>query len=221
MRLRAALVAAVATLGLIAWHSELWHVSPRNARSRPLELSTTRHPAPAGLDVSLPAVPIGMHQVRPDDAVLVLHYWAPWEQDGLAQARGLDSLRRSDGLEGLRVVMVCSDPFPSVARYVGRLRLHVAVMLDLRRELQAALPCPSVPYTWLLDARGRVVAAQPGEVEWLAPATRRLLLDPDAVAADSASASRVETQLPRPEQPGSRTSQRVQARTVAALGRTK
>jgi hypothetical protein len=94
-------------------------------------------------------------------------------------------------------------------------------MLDLRRELQAALPCPSVPYTWLLDARGRVVAAQPGEVEWLAPATRRLLLDPDAVAADSASASRTETQRPRPEQPGSRTSHSVQARTVAALGRTK
>ena len=176
MRLRAALVAAVATLGLIAWHSELWHVSPRNARPRPLELSTTRHPAPAGLDLSLPAVPIGMHQVRPDDAVLVLHYWAPWEQDGLAQARGLDSLRRSDGLEGLRVVMVCSDPFPSVARYVGRHRLRLLVLLDGAHELRSVLPCPTLPYTYVVDRAGRIAVAQEGEVDWLAPATRELLI---------------------------------------------
>ncbi len=176
MRLRVALVAAAATLGLIAWHSELWHVSPRNTRPRALELQTARRTAPPGLDLSLPAVPIGMHQVRPDDAVLVLHYWAPWEQDGLAQARGLDSLRRSDGLEGLRVVMVCSDPFPSVARYVGRHRLRLLVLLDGAHELRSVLPCPTLPYTYVVDRAGRIAVAQEGEVDWLAPATRELLM---------------------------------------------
>jgi hypothetical protein len=59
-----------------------------------------------------------------------------------------------------------------------------------------------VPYTWLLDAHGRVVAAQPGEVEWLAPATRALLLSVGPGAAvDSASASRPEGVLPRRQPP--------------------
>lgn len=175
MSLRSALVIVVVTLGLVAWHSELWHVSPREAAPRPLELTTVRRPAPAGLDVTLPAVPIGMQRVRPDDAVLVLHYWAPWERNGLVQARALDSLRRVDGMEGLRVALVCSDPFPSVARYVGRHRLRLLVMLDGANELRRVLPCPALPYTYVVDRAGRIAVAQPGEVDWLGPATRELL----------------------------------------------
>jgi hypothetical protein len=158
-------------------------------------------------------------RLTPGDRPLLVHYWAPWERHGRAQVLALDSLVRTLPDGGVRVAVVCFDPFPSVARYVGRLRLHVAVMLDLRRDLQAQLPCPSVPYTWLLDARGRVVAAQPGEIDWLAPATRSLLLDPDT-GADSTIASRMKMTRPRPEQPGSRTSGTDQARTVSALGRT-
>jgi len=223
----AALLLVLGAIGLFWWRAELFTVAKPGDAPRALARVGSGGGAgfgaaiPAAFDVSLPLVPVGVARLTPGDRPLLVHYWAPWERHGRAQVLALDSLARTLPEGGVRVAVVCFDPFPSVARYVGRLRLHVAVMLDLRRELQAALPCPSVPYTWLLDARGRVVAAQPGEVEWLAPATRRLLLDPDAVAADSASASRVETQLPRPEQPGSRTSQRVQARTVAALGRTK
>jgi len=173
--LRSALVTAAATLGLVAWHSELWHVSPQAVVPRPLALLAVRTPAPPGLDLSLPAVPIGMQRVRPDDAVLVLHYWAPWEQDGLAQARALDSLRRSDGLEGLRVTLVCSDPFPSVARYVGRHRLRLLVLLDGQHELRRVLPCPALPYTYVVDRAGRIAVAQEGEVDWLGPGTREML----------------------------------------------
>jgi len=60
------------------------------------------------------------------------------------------------------------------------------VLLDLRRDLQAQLPCPSIPYTWLIAADGRVLVSQPGEVDWAAPATRTLLMDAarDTVATD-------------------------------------
>jgi hypothetical protein len=223
----AALLLVLGAIGLFWWRAELFTVAKPGDAPRALARVGSGGGAgfgaaiPAAFDVSLPLVPVGVARLTPGGRPLLVHYWAPWERHGRAQVLALDSLARTLPEGGVRVAVVCFDPFPSVARYVGRLRLHVAVMLDLRRELQAALPCPSVPYTWLLDARGRVVAAQPGEVEWLAPATRRLLLDPDAVAADSASASRTETQRPRPEQPGSRTSHSVQARTVAALGRTK
>lgn len=175
MTLRNALVAAAVALGLVTWHSELWRVTSRAATPRPLMLGSSRPPAPPGLDVSLPAVPIGMERVRPDDAVLVLHYWAPWEQHGLVQAQMLDSLRREPEMEGLRVALVCSDPFPSVARYVGRHRLRLLVLLDGAHELRKVLPCPALPYTYVVDRTGRIAVAQEGEVAWLAPATRELL----------------------------------------------
>jgi hypothetical protein len=143
---------------------------------------------------------VGVARLTPGGRPLLVHYWAPWERHGRAQVLELDSLARTLPADGVRVAVVCFDPFPSVARYVARLRLKVPVMLDLRRDLQAVLPCPSVPYTWLLDAQGRIVAAQPGEVEWLSPATRALLLGKDAgIEADSAS--------------------KLQARAVSAAGR--
>ena len=107
---------------------------------------------------------------------MLVHYWAPWERNSRTQVTALDSLVRTLPAGGLQVAVVCFDPFPSVARYAARLHLRVPIMLDLRRAMQAALPCPSIPYTWLLDCRGRVIARQPGEVDWLAPETRELLM---------------------------------------------
>jgi hypothetical protein len=75
----------------------------------------------------------------------------------------------------VRVVVACFDPFPSVARFVARRRLRLQVVIDGERHLARALPCPSVPYTYVLDAAGRIAVAQPGEVDWLAPGTRAVL----------------------------------------------
>jgi hypothetical protein len=205
----AALLLVLGALGLFCWRAELFSVAkPGEA---PRALARTGAPGgpgpgmPPAFDVSLPLVPVGVARLTPGGRPLLVHYWAPWERHGRAQVLALDSLARTLPAGGVQVAVVCFDPFPSVARYVGRLRLHVPVMLDLRRDLQAVLPCPSVPYTWLLDARGRVIAAQPGEVEWLSPATRALLLGVGAGVADSAAASVVEPAL--------------QARAVSAPGR--
>jgi hypothetical protein len=78
-------------------------------------------------------------------------------------------------MEGLRVALVCSDPFPSVARYVGRHRLRLLVLLDGQHELRRMLPCPALPYTYVVDRAGRIAVAQEGEVDWLGPATRATL----------------------------------------------
>ena len=129
------------------------------------------------IDVMLPAVPVGSERLATGEGPLLLHYWAPWERHGRDQVARLDSLRRLPGLERLRVVVVCFDPFPSVARFVARERLRLSVLLDHRRELRHALPCPSVPYTYVLDREGRIEVEQAGEVDWLAPATIELLRD--------------------------------------------
>jgi len=190
----AALLLVLGAIGLFWWRAELFTVAKPGEAPRALARAGpadgTPSGAPPAFDVSLPLVPVGVARLTPGGRPLLVHYWAPWERHGRAQVLALDSLARSLPAGSVRMAIVCFDPFPSVARYVARLRLHVPVMLDLRRDLQAVLPCPSVPYTWLLDARGRVVAAQPGEVEWLAPATRALLLSVgERAAADSAAVS--------------------------------
>lgn len=192
MRLRAAaflLVLGVA--GLLVWRTELFTVSRPGERARPLARVT--HPKLAAFAVTLPRVPVGALPVASGRAAWLVHYWAPWERHGRSQALALDSLVRAlpEAADGrLRVAIVCFDPFPSVARFVARLKLTVPVLLDHRRELQKALPCPSVPYTWVFDAAGHVLVAQPGEVDWHAAETHALLRD--VVAQSPAPAASVE-----------------------------
>jgi hypothetical protein len=201
MRIRlAALLLVLGVLGLLWWGAELFTVSRPGVAPRALEARSRGDAVvePLAFDVSLPLVPVGVARLTPGNRALLVHYWAPWERHARAQVVALDSLVRSLPAGRLRVAVVCFDPFPSVARYVARLRVRLPVMLDLRRELQAVLPCPSLPYTWLLDARGRVVAAQPGEVDWLAGPTRALLLESsERWASDSAAVFVPEWRKPR------------------------
>jgi hypothetical protein len=167
----AAVAVAAGGLALWAWRSQLFTVARPGETPRAIEVVAPERRAAVRLDVVLPAVPAGMRRLRDREGGLLFHYWAPWEQHGRAQAAALDSLSRLDELRPLRVVLVCFDPFPSVARFVARQRLRLPVLLDGRHDLRRALPCPSIPYTYVLDASGRIAVAQPGEVDWLAPET--------------------------------------------------
>ncbi len=156
------------------WHAQLFVVG-RSGDPRALVLTPAAARPHIALDVVLPAVPIGMARLHDGEGVLLVHYWAPWQRHAKLQVSTLDSLRRTPGMEHVHVAVVCADPFPSVARFIARQRLRLLVLIDGRRTMRAALPCPSVPYTYVLDARGRVAIAQEGEVDWLAPATRDAL----------------------------------------------
>jgi peroxiredoxin len=167
-----ALFATLAVLAVTVWRSQLFTVQKPGDRPRALAVRDVSKRATAHVDAVLPAVPVGMEHLRDQDGVLVIHYWAPWERDGATQIAALDSLAHLSELAGLRVAVVCFDPFPSVARYVARRRLRVPVLLDTEHALRRTLPCPSVPYTYVLDRAGRIATAQDGEVDWLSEATR-------------------------------------------------
>src|SRR5262245_8576346 len=162
MRRAVALVLAL-ILGVAGWvwRAELFVVARPGDQARPLALIERGARAPASLDVVLPVVPVGMRRVRSGDRALLIHFWAPWERHARDQIRALDSLRREAALEGLEVVVVCADPFPTVARFVARQRLRLPVLLDGPGELRRQLPCPSLPYTYVLDRAGRIAARQP------------------------------------------------------------
>lgn len=165
----------LATIAWIAWRSQLWTVSRPGTAPAPLRLLEPAARTAVRLDATLPAVPFGSERLESGRGVLLIHYWAPWEHASREQVAGLDSLRELPELEGMRVAVVCFDPFPSVARFVARQGWRISVLIDTRGRLRQGLPCPSVPYTYVLDADGRVAVAQAGEVDWWAPETRAVL----------------------------------------------
>jgi peroxiredoxin len=187
----AAIPAAILLLLLVGvgvWRSQLIHVVPARSTPRPLALLPDSNRKPSPCDVVLPVVPVGMTHLRSPEGPLLIHYWAPWERHGRAQAAALDSLGRLFQGRGLRIVLVTSDPFPSVARFVARQRLRLMVLLDGPGLLRAAIPCPSLPHTVLIDRSGRAAVTQSGEVDWLAPETRAVLeqvLRESPIEADS------------------------------------
>lgn len=172
--------AIIATLLLVAvawvtWRSQLWTVARPGDRPVALRVQPQTERAAVQIDATLPVVPVGMERLESGRGVLLVHYWAPWEHASREQVTSLDSLRRLPEMQGLRVAVVCFDPFPSVARYVARQRLRLSVLIDGRGALRHRLPCPSVPYTYVVDGAGRLAVAQPGEVDWLSAETRRVL----------------------------------------------
>ena len=173
-RMRAVLagLALLLVVGASVWKSELFTVQRSGATPRPLALVAAAERRVARFDASLPVVPVGVRRVAPEARVLVVQYWAPWMRHSGPQALGLDSLRRSLPPGAIDVAFVCFDPFPSVSRYVARMRLRLPVLLDLRKDLARDLPCPSIPYTYVIDREGRIAAEQAGEVDWLAAPTR-------------------------------------------------
>lgn len=165
-------VAVLIVLAAAIWQSKLWTVARPGDRPRPLSVRERDARPLVSLDVVVPSVPVGSQHVVSGTGVTIVHYWAPWERNSRLQAVELDSLRRLPEMTGLRVLVVSSDPFPSVTRFVARERLRLNVLIDGRGDLRRALPCPSIPYTYVLDGGGRIAIAQAGEVEWLARATR-------------------------------------------------
>jgi hypothetical protein len=184
MRARGVVMVALVIAGVAAWKTELVVVEPRGSVPTPVRVIPAELRRAVSFDASLPMVPVGVQRVVPGQGVLIVHYWAAWEHRSGPQALALDSLRRSLAPGSVEVAVVCFDPYPSVSRYVARLRLRLPVLLDLQHALSDRLPCPSIPYTYIMDSSGRIAAEQGGEVDWLAPATRASL---EALAREPAA----------------------------------
>jgi len=174
-RSAAILLVITGLLALWVWRSQLFVVSRPGEAPRVLRLLPPDERDTVLVDVTLPDALGGARHLHSAGGVLLVHYWAPWEYDAVAQARGLDSLTTKAGFQQLDAVLVTFDPFPSVARFVGRHRLQIPVLFDAAHHLSGTLPCPSVPYTYAFDRSGRVAIAQPGRVDWFADRTRAAL----------------------------------------------
>jgi hypothetical protein len=187
LRLRLALTLVV-VIALVLWKSQLFLVAKSGARPMPLRSIPRAERVAVHLDALLPMVPMGEMRITAGSPPLVIEYWAPWVRHAALQATGLDSLMRlasSSGGTMPRAMLACFDPFPSVTRYVARMRLRVPVVLDHGHDLARSLPCPSLPYTYVIDSSGRIAVSQAGEVDWLSPETRAVL---DSIGAEAPEA---------------------------------
>lgn len=169
-------IAVLGLGGLLLWRAELFTVSRSTHVPTALIVRSIADRTPASFDAVLPMVPIGMLHLKPTEGVQVIHFWAPWMRHATAQAVALDSLRRGLPPGDVRFAVVCFDPFPSVSRFLRRNRLSLPLVLDHHHALSRDLPCPSIPYTYVIDSAGRTAAVIEGEIDWLAPATRAALL---------------------------------------------
>lgn len=194
-RVFAVAIAVIGLGGLFLWRAELFTVSRSTSGPQALVLNPVAERAPAAFDAVLPMVPIGMLHLHPREGAQVIHFWAPWMKHATAQAVALDSLRKGLPPGEVRFAVVCFDPFPSVSRFLRRNRLSLPVVLDHHHALTRDLPCPSIPYTYVIDRQGRTAAVIEGEIDWLAPATRETLL---RLASESAAAPDTSRSRPQP-----------------------
>lgn len=169
-------IAVLGLGGLVLWRAELFTVSRSTHEPAALILRPIEQRTPAVFDAVLPMVPIGMLHLHPNNGVQVIHFWAPWMRHATSQAVALDSLRKGLPPGDVRFAVVCFDPFPSVSRFLRRNRLSLPLVLDHHHALGRDLPCPSIPYTYVIDSAGRTAAVIEGEIDWLAPTTREALL---------------------------------------------
>jgi hypothetical protein len=203
----AAVLLVLGAIGLVLVARGVVHGVEARARRRARSRAAAVRPPPA-FDVSLPLVPVGVARLTPGGRPLLVHYWAPWERHGRAQVLALDSLARTlpagRAARGDRVLR----PVPVGGALRGAAAAPRAGHARPAPRSPGRAPLPERSLHVAARCARAVVAAQPGEVEWLAPATRALLLERRRrAAADSAAVSRPEAQPRRPRR-GSRSGPR-------------
>jgi thiol-disulfide isomerase/thioredoxin len=118
--------------------------------------------------------------------VVLLNFWATWCLPCVHEMPALDRLAAT-ALPGLAVVAVSIDEGgrAAVAPFIAQRGLvHLTVYLDPRQRLGSlfaskqdakAMPLWSLPMTYLIDRRGRVVGYLSGAAEWDSPQARAFL----------------------------------------------
>jgi len=123
-------------------------------------------PAPDGRKVSLA-------QFR--GKVVFLNFWATWCESCRDEMPSMERLYREFKGKGLEVVAVnVKDKRADALAFVKKLGLSYTVLMDPEGEVGLLYGAFGLPVTYIIDARGVVLARLWGPADWSSPAAKKL-----------------------------------------------
>jgi len=160
----AATLLAVALIGLLVYGV----VQRREDTSLDAAISAGLLPPAPGADVRLPSLsgerPTALADLR--GQVVVLNFWASWCDPCIAEAPALERAQQRLQREGGTVLGVTYKDFADESRrFVRRYGITYPTVRDDRLELAPKFGTNKLPETFVLDTRGRIVAASRGQVD--------------------------------------------------------
>ena len=102
------------------------------------------------------------------DKVIILNFWATWRAPWLEEMPAFEKLYRRYRSQGLTVLAVSLDKGESskVKNFVDKNSLTFPVLLDLDGIAEKLYPSFTIPFTYVIDKKGRVVARVDGAKNW-------------------------------------------------------
>ena len=100
--------------------------------------------------------------------VVVLNFWATWCAPCRVEMPSFEKLYRRYRSEGVSVLAVTLDKNakPQIKSFVDEHNLSFPILLDSKSEVERLYPSMTVPFTYVIDRKGRVVARVDGAKSW-------------------------------------------------------
>ena len=100
--------------------------------------------------------------------VIVLNFWATWCAPCRVEMPSFEKLYRRYRSEGVAVLAVTLDKNagPKIKSFVDEYELSFPILLDEKGEVERLYPSMTIPFTYVIDREGRVVARVDGAKNW-------------------------------------------------------
>ena len=100
--------------------------------------------------------------------VVVLNFWATWCVPCRVEMPSFEKLYRRYRSEGVAVLAVTLDKNSKqkVESFVDEHRISFPILLDEEGEVERLYPSMTIPFTYVIDREGRVVARVDGAKNW-------------------------------------------------------
>ena len=100
--------------------------------------------------------------------VIVVNFWATWCVPCVKEMPSFESLYRRYRSQGLTLLAVSLDKGDStkVQEFADKYKLSFPILLDTEGVAEKLYPSFSIPFTYVVDKQGRVVARVDGAKNW-------------------------------------------------------
>ena len=100
--------------------------------------------------------------------VIVVNFWATWCVPCVKEMPSFENLYRRYRSQGLTLLAVSLDKGDSskVQEFADKHKLSFTILLDTKGVAEKLYPSFSIPFTYVIDKQGRVVARVDGAKNW-------------------------------------------------------